>query len=250
MTEAFNFTALVVDDDALIRQATARALRQEGFTCDMAENGVIALKKLQENSFDLAIVDLHMPEMNGHQLIVESLAMKNRPAIIVLTGIPDRRLVQDLFLRGVEDIVAKPVNYDILTSKAKSLVERRKLAEMNASETDRIIRQLRRTDEQELNDLAETPTGHDTPTAVDAPTGVDPPTAKSMVKSVSLKNLSVHCVLAENVLDAQNRLLVREGTVISLELMNKLAMVAKSVGVREPIQIQSQLSSPSCSVTV
>jgi len=127
MSETSPLRALVVDDDVLVRQATARALTQEGFVCDVAADGKQAMEKLRERTFDVAISDLRMPEMNGHRLVVEMLAMESRPAIMVLTGVAEPKLVRDLLARGVEDVVAKPANYQVLVLKAKALAERRRL---------------------------------------------------------------------------------------------------------------------------
>lgn len=127
------FNALVVDDDVLIRQAVTRALSREGFVCYSAADGQVALEKLKETTFDIAICDLRMPEVNGHELIVSMLAMEARPAIIVLTGLPEPRLVRDLFFRGVEDVMAKPANFDVLVAKAKALAERQRTISTKSS---------------------------------------------------------------------------------------------------------------------
>jgi DNA-binding response OmpR family regulator len=123
----YTFRALVIEDEVLVRQATSRALTNEGFVCDVAADGGQAMEKLQHRTFDIAIVDLRIPVMNGHKLIVEMLAMNSPPVIMVFTGVPEPRLVRDLFARGVDDVIAKPANYDVLALKAKALAERRRL---------------------------------------------------------------------------------------------------------------------------
>ena len=118
--------ALVVDDDPLVRQATARGLTQAGVICDVAADARQALERLGKQSFDVAIVDLRMPEINGHTLVLKMLEMDPRPAIVVLTGLPEPKLIKDLLGRGVEDFMAKPANYDLLALKAKALAARRR----------------------------------------------------------------------------------------------------------------------------
>jgi DNA-binding response OmpR family regulator len=134
MTVMHTFRALVVEDDVLVRQATSRALTMEGFVCDVAADGMQALEKLQRRTFDIAVSDLRMPVLNGHKLVVEMLEMDSRPAIIVLTGLPEPKLVRDLFARGVEDVMAKPANYDILALKAKALAVRRRVLQQAAAQ--------------------------------------------------------------------------------------------------------------------
>ena len=53
---------LVVDDQRAVRLATARAIRADGHEADMADSGPVALLKLQEERFDVVVLDLHMEE--------------------------------------------------------------------------------------------------------------------------------------------------------------------------------------------
>jgi DNA-binding response OmpR family regulator len=125
MSQQASYRALVIDDDVLIRTATGRALGLEGFKCELAANGRQALEKLGERRFDLVVTDLMMPDIHGHKVVVELLAMSPRPAIVVLTGMGELKLLKDLMARGVDDIFFKPVNYDVVVLKSKMLVQRR-----------------------------------------------------------------------------------------------------------------------------
>jgi DNA-binding response OmpR family regulator len=116
---------LVVDDEAAVRELTIRALDQEGFECDPAINGEQALKMLEITQYDAVITDLRMPQVHGHALVVELLKRKERPAVLVLTGILEPRLAKDLLARGVDDIFFKPVDHRLMAVKLAALLSYR-----------------------------------------------------------------------------------------------------------------------------
>lgn len=119
------YRALVVDDEVLIRQVTARALMREGFRCDVAADGVEAARLLAANQYDVVVTDLRMPNRHGHALLTDLLQRSERPVTIVVTGVLEPRLAKDLYARGVDDIVWKPVKPEFLALKVKTLIERR-----------------------------------------------------------------------------------------------------------------------------
>ncbi len=126
LTAQPGFRALVVDDDAVVRRMVAFALQQEGFHCDTASDGEQALLRLSEQSYDLLVTDLRMPNKHGHALAVDVLADHLHPIIIVHSSVDDPRLTKDLILRGVDDVVYKPTNYAAFAVKASAMVTRRR----------------------------------------------------------------------------------------------------------------------------
>ena len=125
MSTTLQFRALVVDDEALVRQATMRALARVGFRCEAAADGAAAWELIQGTRYDVVVTDLRMPDANGHQLAVDLLAMPGRPAVVILTGVMEPRLANDLKIRGVDEIFFKPVPYDVLAKQVTTIVERR-----------------------------------------------------------------------------------------------------------------------------
>ena len=125
MTDHRQLRALVVDDEPVVRQATARSLSRVGFACETAQDGAEAWTLAKAHPFDLVITDLRMPEVNGHQLAVDLLALPNRPALAILTGIVEPKLAADLKARGVDEILFKPIEFDDLARRMLSLVDSR-----------------------------------------------------------------------------------------------------------------------------
>ena len=97
----------------------------EGISCEGASNGREAKEALTTNRFDVVVTDLRMPEVNGHALSLDILAENNPPILIVVTGVAEPRIARDLLSRGVDDVLYKPLDHDLLAMKIKSLIERR-----------------------------------------------------------------------------------------------------------------------------
>ena len=121
----WTYRALVVDDEPIVRRRLLLCLNEEGFQCDTAEDGDQALAMLATSEYDMVVTDLKMPNKHGHALAVELLKMPDRPLIIVLTAVEDPRMVKDLMLRGVDDVMHKPVNHESFAAKVKAMVQRR-----------------------------------------------------------------------------------------------------------------------------
>src|SRR5512147_2712093 len=76
---------LVVDDNKVNRILLARGLEQQGHKVELAENGRQALEKLRTGAFDLVLLDIEMPEMNGYQVLEACLQddeLRNIPIIM------------------------------------------------------------------------------------------------------------------------------------------------------------------------
>lgn len=77
---------LVVDDDRMTRHVLRRVLTGAGFTATVAKDGREALKALRDHRFDLLLLDVWMPRMNGLELLAELRHRKHRPRVIVMTS--------------------------------------------------------------------------------------------------------------------------------------------------------------------
>ncbi len=122
---AAKYKALVVDDEEPIRRLLKRALSREGIEADEAADGRQALNLYQARKYDVVITDLRMPNRHGHALCVDLLQDPGHPLIIVLTGVLEPRLARDLFARGVDDVVFKPVDFRSFATKVRALLEAR-----------------------------------------------------------------------------------------------------------------------------
>jgi DNA-binding response OmpR family regulator len=111
---------LVVDDDPAIRGLLELIGKRQGFTVDTAADGVEALALLRETVYDLAVIDLMMPRINGYELIAQLAEMPRRPLILIATAMTDT-LVAQLDASVVHSIVRKPFDVEILAAMLREL---------------------------------------------------------------------------------------------------------------------------------
>jgi DNA-binding response OmpR family regulator len=116
--------ALIVDDEPILCSMAEHALERYGFLCDAASDGAEAEEKLRATQYDVVLTDLRMPKKHGFALATDLLQDGKRPIIIVVTGVLEPRLARHLLACGVDDIIFKPVDYQILAAKAAALVRR------------------------------------------------------------------------------------------------------------------------------
>ena len=114
---------LIVDDNPEIREIIQILLTGEGFQVHEAANGTQALSQLKENIFDLIILDIMMPGLNGYQTCVEMRKLTNAPILFLSarTKESDKTLG---FSSGGDDYLAKPFSYNELISRSKALIRR------------------------------------------------------------------------------------------------------------------------------
>lgn len=105
----------MVDDDAGIRGLLKLIAERRGFAVDVAADGLEALEKLSECSYDLAIIDLMMPRLNGYDLVQDMRSHEDRPMIVVATAMTDT-LIGQLDSDIVHSILRKPFDIDVVGS--------------------------------------------------------------------------------------------------------------------------------------
>ena len=120
---------LVVDDNKVNRLLLGRGLEQQGHQVDFAENGRQALEMLQRGGFDLVLLDIEMPEMNGYQ-VLEALAgdlkLRDLP-VIVTSALEELDSVVRCIEMGAEDYLTKPVNPVLLRARIGASLEKKRL---------------------------------------------------------------------------------------------------------------------------
>lgn len=124
-TDIKNIKVLVVEDIALNQLLIKTLLDDFGFTCEIASNGKIAIEKMQKISFDIILMDLHMPVMNGFEATdYIRYDMKSSIPIIALTADVTSADLKKCAAAGMNDYVSKPINEGILYSKIVKILEK------------------------------------------------------------------------------------------------------------------------------
>jgi PAS domain S-box-containing protein len=136
-SEIKNVKVLVVEDMPLNQLLMKTLLDEFGFERDMADNGKIAIEKMQNESYDIILMDLQMPVMNGFEA-TEYIrnTMKSKIPIIALTADVTTVDVAKCKAVGMNDYIAKPVDERILYSKIASLVKKSGLSKVAKADSD------------------------------------------------------------------------------------------------------------------
>lgn len=143
--EVQNINVLVVEDIALNQLLMRTLLDDFGFGCDIASNGQIAIDKMSKSHYDIILMDLQMPVMNGFEATkyIRNTLKSNIP-IIALTADVTTADLSKCNAVGMNDYIAKPVNERLLYSKIVKILDK-KNKETN-EETVQRINQVRCTD--------------------------------------------------------------------------------------------------------
>jgi DNA-binding NtrC family response regulator len=105
---------LVVDDNEDLLETFALILKRRGFFVETAGNGASAVAKFKDQSFDVALMDIVMPEMNGVEAFRKIKEMQPGATIILMTAYSDEELIKTARNEGVRHIVHKPIRVDRL----------------------------------------------------------------------------------------------------------------------------------------
>lgn len=103
---------LIVDDEQVVCDAIARQLRDVGYHVVVAYGGANAIDIIREQSFDIALIDIRMPKINGFGVLRELRDKNPKTKAIMMTAYADIRSAVDSITLGAIDIISKPVDVD------------------------------------------------------------------------------------------------------------------------------------------
>ena len=112
-------TILVVDDNEDLLETFAMILKRRGFNVETADNGASAVDKFKEQSFDVTLMDIVMPEMNGVEAFKQIRDIEPEAAIILMTAYSEEDLIQMARDEGVNRVIHKPIRVEQLIALIK-----------------------------------------------------------------------------------------------------------------------------------
>jgi DNA-binding NtrC family response regulator len=126
-----NKTILVVDDDQIVLESCTRILESEGFNVTLAESAKKAIKLLENEYFDLLIIDIKMPEHDGIYLLEQikrkwPLEIWPELPVIIMSGYPTPKTITEGLERGATCFIPKPFTPDELISSVRKVLKRSK----------------------------------------------------------------------------------------------------------------------------
>ena len=120
---------LVADDNKVNRLLLARSLQQQGHQVTLVENGRLALERLAREPFDLLLLDIEMPEMDGFEVLAAlkaNRALRDLPVIVTSSVEGIANVVRCIEL-GAEDYLPKPLNAVLLKARLQACLEKKRL---------------------------------------------------------------------------------------------------------------------------
>ena len=135
---------LVVDDVEMNRDLLSRRLRQQSHTVVTADNGREALEKIRAEPFDLVLLDIMMPEMDGYQVLAElqgDPALKHIP-VIMISAVSEMESVVRCVEMGATDYLPKPFNAVLLKARVGATLEKKRLRDKERLYAQSLEREL------------------------------------------------------------------------------------------------------------
>jgi len=105
---------LVIDDDETIIAVFRAGLKQEGFSVDVATTGKEAIEKSKTNVYNLALIDIRLPDMEGTRLLAEMKETTPKMRKIIVTGYPELQNAIASIQKGADFYITKPTKIDEL----------------------------------------------------------------------------------------------------------------------------------------
>lgn len=152
---------LVVDDDPVNRAMLTRFLEQDGYRVDTAGDGREALERLQTEPFDLVLLDVVMPNMDGYEVLTQlqqDEVLRHLP-VVMITSLDDVESAVRCIETGAEDYLTKPFDPVVLRARLKAGLAKKRLHDLEAqhvAELDRLNRRLEARIDEQVAELVRT----------------------------------------------------------------------------------------------
>jgi len=125
---------LIIDDEETVRKSLAAVLEDEGYLVDIAENGKEAIQKSKAKIYNLALVDLRLPDMDGIELLTAMRDTTPKMVKIIITGYPSLENAIEAVNRGADGYMVKPYGMEKLLDTVKEHLQRQREEERFSEE--------------------------------------------------------------------------------------------------------------------
>lgn len=115
---------LIVDDERAIRNSLGEILADEGYVVDSAEDGAVAMQKVEKEKYDLIFCDIKMPGMDGVEVLDKLMSMGLDTAVVMISGHGDIQTAVECIKKGAFDFVQKPLDLNRILVTIKNAGER------------------------------------------------------------------------------------------------------------------------------
>ena len=119
---------IVIDDDKVVLDSIAEALRLEGHKVDTAETGKEAIEKCNLSFYNLALIDIRLPDMEGTKLLKAIRDTTPKMVKIIVTGYPSLQNATEALNKGADGYVIKPVDIPKLLATVREHLQKQEEA--------------------------------------------------------------------------------------------------------------------------
>jgi DNA-binding response OmpR family regulator len=118
---------LIVEDELRLAEIIQKQLQESGYKADVANDGYVGKRMVENNEYDLVVLDINLPLMNGYELCKEIRKNNSKIPIIMLTalGTPENKLIG--FEAGADDYVLKPFDFRELLARINVFLKRKNI---------------------------------------------------------------------------------------------------------------------------
>lgn len=129
---------LLLEDDLILSAELCKFLESNHFTCDKIYDGETFLRQIRNNSYDLYLLDINVPKINGLDVCQTVRSFDKNTPIIIISAYGDLSDKKDAFTRMADDYLVKPFQFEELLLRMNSLLRRKTPSETNDQELIRV----------------------------------------------------------------------------------------------------------------
>jgi DNA-binding NtrC family response regulator len=118
-----NSKILIVDDDRNLRRTMSLILRHRGYITETVENGAEAIDCVREQSFDIILMDIRMPVLNGVQALKEIKAIRPETVVFMMTAYAVEDMIQDALQQGASGVLYKPIEVEQVITLVETAIK-------------------------------------------------------------------------------------------------------------------------------
>lgn len=119
-------SVLIVDDEAGIRKLLMKVLDENGYSPDSAENGAEAIQKANVRYYNLALIDIMLPDINGVDLLAKFKPTRPRTRKIIMTGNPSLQNAVEALNKGADAYIMKPLEIEKVLATLEEQLDKQK----------------------------------------------------------------------------------------------------------------------------
>ncbi len=128
---------LIADDDTVLRTTLGKLYTKAGYDVVLADDGEEALGYMRDQAFDLALIDLNMPRMNGIETLKALKKCAPGMPVIIFTAMEDRYVYDEAISHGVDRFLTKPLRQDDLLSLVREVINNRMNQDRTSNDSEK-----------------------------------------------------------------------------------------------------------------